>query len=173
MNHLKSQTKPPDTQPNQIRAPSSLHAYHAHTSPSDPTRHPKRHDQTHHSVTFNRCSATMMRKFCCASCSCRVPVVLGGFVSRLRCPRPPVCDGAGVPWVLTGTHQRDAPSRQDDGVIRAPNLRGWCCQGSPPTPNTPTSTRPNHPITPHPTEQTKYTSPNPTPDPPPAQSHKL
>ena len=37
---------------------------------------------THHSVTFNRCSATMIRKFWCRSCSCRVHVVLGGFVSR-------------------------------------------------------------------------------------------
>ena len=67
-----------------------------------------------------------MRKFWCRSCSCRVPVVLGGFVSRMG---PPVSDGAGVPWVLTGTHQRDAPSRQDDGDIRAPTLSGWCCHG--------------------------------------------
>ena len=70
-----------------------------------------------------------MRKFWCGSCSCRVPVVLGGFVRRLGYPRPPVFDGAGVPWVLTGSHQRDAPSRQDDGVIRAPPLCGWCCHG--------------------------------------------
>ena len=48
-------------------------------------------------------------------------MVLGGFVSRLGYPRPPVFDGAGVPWVFTGTHQRDAPSRQDDAVVRAPN----------------------------------------------------
>ena len=38
---------------------------------------------------------------------CRVPVVLCGFVSRLGCPRPPVFDGAGVPWVLTGTTSLD------------------------------------------------------------------
>ena len=50
-------------------------------------------------------------------------------VRRLGYPRPPVFDGAGVPWVLTGTDQRDAPSRQDDGVIRAPTLCAWCCHG--------------------------------------------
>ena len=38
-------------------------------------------------------------------------------------------DGAGVLWVFTGTHQRDAPSRQDDGDIRAPAHCGWCCHG--------------------------------------------
>ena len=37
----------------------------------------------------HRGSATMMRKFWCGSCSCRVPVVLGGSVSRLGYPRPP------------------------------------------------------------------------------------
>ena len=58
-----------------------------------------------------------------------LPVVLGGFVSRLGYPRPPVFDGAGVPLVLTRTHQRDAPSKQDDGDIRAPTLCGWCCHG--------------------------------------------
>ena len=56
-------------------------------------------------------------------------MVLGGFVSGLGYPRPPVFDGAGVPWVLTWTHQRDAPSGQDDGDIRAPTLRGGCCHG--------------------------------------------
>ena len=80
--------------------------------------------ETHHSVTFNRCSATMMRRFWCGSCSCRVLVVLCGFVSRLGYPRSPVFVGAGVSWVLTETHQRDAPSRQDDGDIRAPTLCG-------------------------------------------------
>ena len=40
-----------------------------------------------------------------------------------------VKDGSGAPWVLTGTHRRDAPSRQDDGDIRAPTLRGLCCHG--------------------------------------------
>ena len=54
-------------------------------------------------------------------------MVLGTFVSRLGYPRPPVFDRAGVPWVLTGTHQRDAPSRMDDGDIRARTLCGWCC----------------------------------------------
>ena len=54
-------------------------------------------------------------------------MVFGGFVSRLSYPRPPVFDGAGVPWLLTGKHQRDAPSKQDDGDIRAPTLSGWCC----------------------------------------------
>ena len=44
-------------------------------------------------------------------------------------PPPPVFDGASVPWALTGTHQRDSPSRQDDGVIRAPTICGWCCHG--------------------------------------------
>ena len=63
-----------------------------------------------------------VEKFC-------VPAVLGGFASRLGFPRPPVFDGAGVPWVLTGTHQRDVPTRQDDGVIRAPTLCGWCRHG--------------------------------------------
>ena len=41
----------------------------------------------------------------------------GGSWSRvvlLGYPRPPVFDGAGVPWVLTGTHQRAVTSRQDD-----------------------------------------------------------
>ena len=80
-------------------------------------------------ATFNWGSATMMRKFWGGSCSCRVPVVLGGFVRRLGYPRPPVFDGAGEPWVLIGTHQRDAPSRQDDGDVRSPTLRGWCCHG--------------------------------------------
>ena len=28
-----------------------------------------------------------------------------------------------------GTHQRDAPSRHDDGVIRTPTLCCWCCHG--------------------------------------------
>ena len=44
-------------------------------------------------------------------------------------PRPPVFDGAGVPWVLTGTHQRDAPSRQDDGASERQPICGWCCHG--------------------------------------------
>ena len=71
----------------------------------------------------------LMKKFWCGSCSCRVPVVLGGFVSRLGYPRPPVFDGAGVPWVLTKTDQRDAPSRHDDGDIRVPTPCGWHCHG--------------------------------------------
>ena len=74
------------------------------------------------SLYYDDVGPFLMREFCCGSCSCRVAVVLGGFVSRLGYPRPPVFDGAGVPWVLTRTHQRDAPSRQDDGVIRAPTL---------------------------------------------------
>ena len=41
----------------------------------------------------------------------------------------PHTDGAGVPWVLTGTHQRDAPPKQRGGDIRAPTLCGWCCRG--------------------------------------------
>ena len=43
----------------------------------------------------------------------------------------PSFDGAGLPCVLTGTDQRDAPSRQDDGDIRGPTLCGWwlCCRG--------------------------------------------
>ena len=44
-------------------------------------------------------------------------------------PRPPVFDGAGVPWVLTGTHQRDTPSRQDDGASERQPICGWCCHG--------------------------------------------
>ena len=32
--------------------------------------------------------------------------------------RRPDLDGAGVPWVLTGTHERDPPSQRDDGDIR-------------------------------------------------------
>ena len=54
-------------------------------------------------------------------------MVLGGFVSRLGYTRPSVFDGAGVLWVLTGTHQCDAPSKQDAGDIRTPTLCGWCC----------------------------------------------
>ena len=68
--------------------------------------------KTHRSVTFGHCSATMMRKFWCGSCSCRAPVVLDGFVSRMDYPWSPVFDGAGAPWELTRTHH--APSRQDD-----------------------------------------------------------
>ena len=57
-------------------------------------------------------------------------MVLGGVVGRLGHRGPPVFDGAGVPWVLTGTHQRDASSSGlDDGDIRAPTLCGWCCHG--------------------------------------------
>ena len=59
------------------------------------------------------------------SCSCRVPVVLGGFVSRLGYPHGSLFDGAGAPLVFTVTHQRDASSKQDDGDIRAPTLCGW------------------------------------------------
>ena len=38
-------------------------------------------------------------------------------------------DGAGAPWVLTWTHQRDAPPKQGGGDIREPTLCGWCCRG--------------------------------------------
>ena len=73
--------------------------------------------------------AKVMRKFGVD----RVPVVLlwclTWLCQSLGYPRPPVFDGAGVPWVLTGTHQRDAASKQDDGDIRAPTLCGWCCHG--------------------------------------------
>ena len=69
----------------------------------------------------------MLRKFWSISRSCRVPVVR--LCQSLSHPRPPVFDDVGVPWVLTRTHQRDAPSRQDDGVIRASTLWGWCCHG--------------------------------------------
>ena len=68
-----------------------------------------------------------LRKFESRSCSCGAPVVLGGFVSRLGFLRPRVFDGAGVPWLITGTHQREAPSTQDDGIIRGPTFCGWCC----------------------------------------------
>ena len=54
-------------------------------------------------------------------------MVLGGFVSRLGYPRPPVFDGAGVPWVLTGTHHHNTQLRQHDGDISAQTLCGWCC----------------------------------------------
>ena len=48
-------------------------------------------------------------------------------MNRLGYSQPPIFDGAGVPWALPGTHQRDAPYRQDDGDIRAPTLCGWSC----------------------------------------------
>ena len=41
----------------------------------------------------------------------------------------PFIDGTGVPWVLTWTHQRDAPPKQGGGDIREPTLCGWCCRG--------------------------------------------
>ena len=72
---------------------------------------------------------TVLRKFWCRSCCCRVVVVLGGFVSRWATHGFPSLTALVVPWVLAGTHQRDAPSRQDDGVIRAPTLCGWCHHG--------------------------------------------
>ena len=38
----------------------------------------------------------------------------------------PYIDGAGVQWVLTGTHQRAVTSRQDDVTAERSTLCGWC-----------------------------------------------
>ena len=40
-------------------------------------------------------------------------------------PRPPVFDGAGVLWVLTGTHQRAVTSRQGDVTAERQPFCGW------------------------------------------------
>ena len=78
-------------------------------------------------------SAAMLTKFWYRTCSCGVWRL---FRVAWATHGLPSFDGAGVTWVLTRTHQRDAPSRQDDGDIRAPTLlwlvllccrdREWC-----------------------------------------------
>ena len=63
----------------------------------------------------------------CALALARVLWCLAAFTVAWATHGLPPIDGAGVPWVLTWTHQRHAAPKQGGGDIREPTLCGWCC----------------------------------------------